>query len=122
VALINSGMGAGLLFLNDIKSIEGDRKLGLQSMTVALGARKTLTVSFLIIGICEIALFILALLGGHLWATAFILLALVVPIHSQIQLYREPNHENFKRYMLASNGFAVLLQLLGAFLAGGYLG
>lgn len=120
LALINSALAAGLLFLNDIKSIEGDRKLGLQSMTVALGARRTLLVSYLIIGICEILLLILALLAGHLWATIFVALAILVPIVSQVQLYRNPTHKNFLRYIVASNPFVVLIQFASAFIVGGY--
>jgi chlorophyll synthase len=122
LALINSAIAAGLLFLNDIKSIEGDRRLGLRSMTVALGERRTLLVAFLIIGLGKLALLALALAGGHLWATGVVVLAIVVPLASQLRLYREPTHENFKRYMLASNPFVVLIQVLSAFIAGGYFG
>jgi bacteriochlorophyll/chlorophyll synthetase len=120
LALINSALAAGLLFLNDIKSIEGDRKLGLQSMTVALGARRTLLVSYVIIGVCELLLLILALLAGHLWATIFVALAILVPIVSQVQLYRNPTHKNFLRYIVASNPFVVLIQFASAFIVGGY--
>ncbi|MEI7770372.1 MAG: (bacterio)chlorophyll synthase [Chloroflexales bacterium] len=120
LALINSALAAGLLFLNDIKSIEGDRQLGLRSMTVAFGARRTLLIAYLIIGICELLLLALALLAGHLWATAILTLALLVPIASQVKLYREPTHTNFKRYILASNPFVLLIQFISAFIIGGY--
>ncbi len=121
LALINSAIAAGLLFLNDIKSIEGDRKLGLHSMTVAFGARRTLLISYLIIGVCELMLLTMALLAGHLWATAVLALALLIPIMSQIQLYREPTHKNFKRYIIASNPFVLLIQFMSAFIIGGYV-
>ncbi|PDW03495.1 (bacterio)chlorophyll synthase [Candidatus Viridilinea mediisalina] len=121
LALINSTLAAGLLFLNDIKSIEGDRKLGLQSMTVALGARRTLIISYLIIGICQLMLLLLALIAGHLWAIIVMVLALVVPLLSQIRLYREPNHRNFQIYILVSNPFVVFIQFASAFIVGGYL-
>ncbi|NTV64910.1 MAG: UbiA family prenyltransferase, partial [Oscillochloris sp.] len=68
LALINSALAAGLLFLNDIKSIEGDRQLGLKSLTVTLGVRRTLIVAFAIIALCEVAMLALAVLGGYLWA------------------------------------------------------
>jgi chlorophyll synthase/bacteriochlorophyll c synthase len=122
LALINSALAAGLLFLNDIKSIEGDRTLGLRSMTVAIGARRTLLVSYLIIGICELMLLALALLAGHLWATIVLALALLIPIVSQVKLYREPTHENFKRYIIASNPFVLLIQFISACIVGGYFG
>ncbi|MEI7642767.1 MAG: (bacterio)chlorophyll synthase [Chloroflexales bacterium] len=121
LALINSALAAGLLFLNDIKSIEGDRQLGLRSMTVAFGARRTLLVSYLIIGVCELMLLALALMAGHVWATVVLALALLIPIVSQVQLYREPTHKNFKRYIIASNPFVLLIQFMSAFIVGGYL-
>ncbi len=122
LALINSALAAGLLFLNDIKSIEGDRKLGLRSMTVAFGARRTLLISYAIIGICELLLLALSLMAGHLWATVVLALALLIPIMSQVQLYRDPTHTNFKRYIIASNPFVLLIQFMSAFIVGGYIG
>ncbi|MBP1466513.1 UbiA family prenyltransferase [Candidatus Chloroploca sp. M-50] len=122
LAIINSALAAGLLFLNDIKSIEGDRKHGLQSMTVAFGARRTLLVSYAIIGICELMLLALALMSGHLWAAAIAALALIVPLNSQVRLYREPTHKNFLRYIVASNPFILLIQFVSALIVGGYFG
>ncbi len=120
VALINGSLAAGLLYLNDIKSIEGDRQLGLQSMTVVLGARRTLVVSYLVIGLSEILLLILALALGFTWLIIFVVLALLVPIYTQVRLYQEPTHENFKRYLLVSNPFVLLIQFISAFVVGGY--
>lgn len=122
LALISSAMAAGLLFLNDIKSIEGDRQLGMQSMTVAFGARRTLLVAYLIIDFCELLLLGLALLTGNVWATALVALALLIPIISQVQLYQNPTHRNFQRYIIASNPFVVLLQIASALIVGGYIG
>lgn len=122
VSFVNGSLASGLLLLNDIKSIEGDRQLGLQSMTVALGVRRTLLVSYMVISASELVLLALALLTGHLWFTGFVLLALLVPIYSQIRLYREPSHKNFLRYMLASNPFVLLIQFISAFIVGGYFG
>jgi hypothetical protein len=65
-------------------------------------------------------LLILALLAGHLWATIFVALAILVPIVSQVQLYRNPTHKNFLRYIVASNPFVVLIQFASAFIVGGY--
>ncbi|NTV63454.1 MAG: UbiA family prenyltransferase [Oscillochloris sp.] len=122
LAFISSVMAAGLLFLNDIKSIEGDRQLGLQSMTVAFGAQRTLLVAYLIIGFGELLLLALALLAGHIWAIALVSLALIIPIVSQVQLYRNPTHKNFQRYIIASNPLVVLLQIVSALMVGGYFG
>ena len=122
LALISSAMAAGLLFLNDIKSIEGDRQLGLRSMTVAFGARRTLLVAYAIIGSCELLLLALALLAGHMWATILVASALLIPLISQVQLYRNPTHRNFQSYIIASNPLVVLLQAISALVVGGYLG
>ncbi|NTU80701.1 MAG: UbiA family prenyltransferase [Chloroflexales bacterium] len=122
VALINGVLGIGLLWLNDIKSIEGDRQLGLQSMTVALGARRTLIISFLVIGAAEVALLGLALLMGYRWGAAVGVLALLVPVYWQVRLYQEPTHVNFQHYMLVSNPFVLVIQVTSALVVGGYLG
>lgn len=122
VALINGGLAAGLLFLNDIKSVEGDRKLGLKSLTVAIGVQRTLIVAYATINGFEAMLMILAWMWGQYWVAAFILLALVVPIYNQIKLYREPNQQNYVRYLLASNPFVALIQIVSGFLVGGYFG
>ncbi|NTW00124.1 MAG: UbiA family prenyltransferase [Oscillochloris sp.] len=122
VAVINGGLTAGLLFLNDIKSVEGDRQHGLQSLAVAIGVKQALLVAYAVITICEILLMILALVWGHYWVAAFIFFALVAPIYSQVKLYRDPNHKNFLRYLVASNPFVALIQFVSAFLVGGYFG
>ncbi len=122
LALINSALATGLLFLNDIKSVEGDRQLGLKSLTVALGVRKTLIVAYVIIDLCLVAMLVLALWGGYLWAAGFVALALLAPIPFQIRLYREPNRTNFKYFLLVNNPFVFVLELFSAFIVGGYFG
>lgn len=122
VALINGGLAAGLLFLNDIKSVEGDRLHGLQSLPVAIGVQKTLVIAYAVVNGCEALLLVLALLWGQYWVAGFILLALVAPIYNQIRLYREPSQKNYVRYLLASNPFVALIQFVSAFLVGGYFG
>ncbi len=122
VALINGMMVAGILFLNDIKSVEGDRIHGLKSLTVTLGVRRAVLVSYAIINTSQALLMILALVYGHWWVAGFILLALIVPIYSQIQLYREPSHKNFMRYNLIGNPFVSVIQIVSGLVVGGYFG
>jgi chlorophyll synthase/bacteriochlorophyll c synthase len=122
VAVINGGLTAGLLLLNDIKSVEGDRQHGLQSLAVAIGVKQALLVAYIVINSCEALLMVLAIVWGDFWVAAFILFALVAPIYSQVKLYQEPNHKNFLRYLIASNPFVALIQLVSAFLVGGYFG
>lgn len=121
-AWINGGLATGLIFLNDIKSVEGDRQHGMKSLAVALGLKKTLLVSYGLIGFLELLFLILALIWGHPWIAAFVFVGLVVPIYSQIKLYQEPTHKNFLRYLVASNPFIASIQVLSAFVVGGYFG
>jgi chlorophyll/bacteriochlorophyll a synthase len=122
VAWTNGALAAGLLFLNDIKSVEGDRLHGLQSLAVAIGVQRTLIVAYATINAAELLLMLLAILWGQYWVAAFIVLAIIVPIYNQIKLYREPSQRNYVRYLLASNPFVALIQFVSAFLVGGYFG
>lgn len=120
-AIINGGLGMGILLLNDIKSIDGDRQLGMQSITVAMGLKKALLAAFGVINGFLMALILLSLLWGHNGVAAFTVLALVVPLYAQVKLYRNPTYENFKRYLLASNPFILLIQIVTALVVGGYI-
>lgn len=120
VALFNSAIVAGMLFLNDIKSVEGDRLHGLQSLTVVMGVRKALIVAYATINLSEALLMVLAIIWGYYWVAAFMLLAIVFPIRNQISLYREPSQKNFLRYLIASNPFVAIIQFVSAFMVGGY--
>jgi len=122
VAVINGGLTAGMLLLNDIKSVEGDRQHGLQSLAVAVGVKPALIIAYGVINACEALLMVLALIWGNYWVAAFIFFALAAPIYSQVKLYQDPNHKNFMRYLIASNPFVALIQLVSAFLVGGYFG
>ncbi|NTV65047.1 MAG: UbiA family prenyltransferase [Oscillochloris sp.] len=122
VAMINGGLTAGLLVLNDIKSVEGDRQHGLQSLAVAIGVKPALLVAYTVINLCEALFMVLALIWSSYWIAAFIFFAIVAPIYSQVKLYSEPNHKNFMRYLIATNPFVALIQIVSAFLVGGYFG
>ncbi|WP_174842871.1 (bacterio)chlorophyll synthase [Candidatus Oscillochloris fontis] len=122
VAMINGGLTAGMLVLNDIKSVEGDRQHGLQSLAVAIGVQPALLVAYTIINLCEILFLVLAVIWGNYWVAAFIAFAVIAPIYSQIKLYGDPSHKNFMRYLIATNPFVALIQIVSAFLVGGYFG
>lgn len=122
VAWINGSIASGMLFLNDIKSVEGDRLHGLQSLTVVIGVQKTLIIAFATINLSQALLMGLAFFWGYYWVAAFILLAIVAPIRNQVQLYHEPNQKNYLRYLVTSNPFVVLIQVVSALMVGGYFG
>ncbi|PDW04109.1 (bacterio)chlorophyll synthase [Candidatus Viridilinea mediisalina] len=120
VAVINGTIAAGMLFLNDIKSVEGDRRLGLKSLPVVIGLRPTLIIAYTTIGISQVLLVVLAFIWGYYWAVGFFLLSIIAPIYSQVQLYQDPSQRNYIRYLVASNPFMVLTQVVSAFIVGGY--
>ncbi len=122
IAIIHGLLATGLLFLNDIKSTKGDQQHGLSSLMVALGVKPALLVSFGVINVSELMLMILMVVWDYVLMAGFVLVALVVPIYSQVKLYREPSHQNFLRYILASNGFMVAIQCMSALIVGGYFG
>jgi chlorophyll synthase/bacteriochlorophyll c synthase len=122
VALINGVLVSGLLFLNDIKSIEGDRLHGLTSLTVKLGLKRAVLVAYTIINGSQIALLLLVLLQGHVAIAGIMLLMLIIPVSAQIQLYQKPSHNHFLRYNMISNPFVALIQILSALVVGGYFG
>jgi chlorophyll synthase len=121
-AFLNGGIASGLLFLNDIKSVEGDRQLGMNSLTVTFGVKRALIIAFAVITLFELGLLIATVVWGHLWVAGFIFLSMVVPLYSQIKLYRDPTHDNFKRYIIASNPFVLFIQIISALVVGGYFG
>ncbi|NTU79706.1 MAG: UbiA family prenyltransferase [Chloroflexales bacterium] len=120
VAWCHGAVAAGMLFLNDIKSVEGDRQHGLMSLPVVIGVHKTLIIAYLTVNLAQALLLILALYHGHFVIAGIILIALVVPIYNQTRLYQEPTQKNYVRYMLSSNLFVALIQVLSGFMVGGY--
>jgi len=120
VATVNGGIAVGLLFLNDIKSVEGDRKLGLKSLTVELGIHRTLLISYAVINLSLVALLLVALFWGNLWVTGVVFLALLVQAFTQVKLYQSPTHHSFKHYILSNNAFVIVVQFISAFVVGGY--
>lgn len=122
VAILHGILTTGMLVLNDIKSVEGDRQHGLMSLAVALGVHKALIAAYALINVAQALLCILALTGRHYGVAAFIGIAIIVPIYSQIMLYKEPSQKNYIRYLIATNPFAAAIQILSAFMVGGYFG
>ncbi len=134
MALINAFVAIGLIFLNDFKSIEGDRAQGLKSLPVMIGVRNTYLVAFLIIDI-PLLLFVYLMRSWNFdvmfWVSLLSLLLIVV---MQVALYRDPEdgamaldaavqqtglknvvgkssdkaHRAYLRYLVVNNGLYVL--------------
>ncbi|GAC1415517.1 MAG: chlorophyll synthase ChlG [Candidatus Velthaea sp.] len=80
----------GLMTLNDFKSIEGDRRLGLRSIPAMLGERRALLVAFAFIDIFQIAA--IAYVAAHaMWLAAGVMMLLfAVQIPMQRRLAGDP--------------------------------
>ena len=80
----------GLMTLNDFKSLEGDRALGLRSIPVMLGERKALGQALTFINLFQ-ALAMAYVLGNGQWIAAAVMnLLLVVQLPMQRKLARDP--------------------------------
>jgi len=121
VALVNALIAAGLLIMNDLKSIDGDRELGLRTLPVLYGAQGALRISFLLINISQVFYAIYLFATGHLWIGILQVLALAVQVNAQRALYAKPTHNQYKIYLLTGNGLITLVALLSALSFGGYL-
>jgi chlorophyll synthase/bacteriochlorophyll c synthase len=120
VAFVNAFVASGLLIMNDLKSIEGDRALGLRTLPVMYGAKKALMIAFGLIDLSQLAFAIYLLAIGHYWLALLQLTVLVLQIMAQRPLYRNPTHEQYKAYLLAGNGLIAVVALLSAISFGGY--
>ncbi len=134
MAVINACVAVGLIFLNDFKSIEGDRAQGLKSLPVMIGVRNTYLVAFLTID-APLLLFVYLMRAWGFdvmfWLSLLSLLLIVV---MQVTLYRDPEdgamaldaavqqtglknvvgkssdkaHRAYLRYLVVNNGLYVL--------------
>ncbi len=120
LSIVSAAIAVGLLIMNDLKSIEGDRALGLRTLPVTMGAQGALIVAYLFIDISQIAFNLFLFATGHYWLGGLQVVALLVQFNAQRSLYRNPTHNQFKRYLLAGNGFILLIALLAALSFAGY--
>ncbi|MEI7555976.1 (bacterio)chlorophyll synthase [Candidatus Chlorohelix sp.] len=120
-ALVNVFVSTGLLILNDIKSIEGDRKLGLRTLPVNYGVHNALKISYAFIDVSQLFFAIYLIATGHLWIGILQVVALLVQFKAQRDLYATPNHSQYKKYLLTGNGLITVIPLLAALSFGGYL-
>jgi bacteriochlorophyll c synthase len=134
MALINAMIAVGLIFLNDFKSIEGDRAQGMKSLPVMIGVRGTYLVSFLIIDIA-FAMFVYWMrMWDFTWLFYVSLFSLILIMVMQVILYLDPEdgaaaldgavqktglrnvvgksdaktHKSFLRYLVVNNGLYVI--------------
>ena len=121
LTLIYSFAGLGIAVVNDFKSVEGDRSLGLKSLPVMFGVGGAAWISVLMIDTFQIGIAgYLISLNENLYAT--ILLLLVIPqITFQDMYFLRSPLENDVKYQASAQPFLVLGMLVAG-LAFGHAG
>ncbi|MCL1465881.1 chlorophyll synthase ChlG [Argonema galeatum] len=118
LTLLYSLAGLGIAIVNDFKSVEGDRELGLQSLPVMFGVSTAAWICVLMIDIFQgaIAAYLIAI-HQNLYAT--ILLLLVIPQITFQDMYflRDPLKNDVK-YQASAQPFLVLGMLVAGLALG----
>lgn len=112
LTLIYSMAGLGIAVVNDFKSVEGDRALGLKSLPVMFGVEKAAWICVIMIDVFQ------AGIAGYLFYIheniyAWILIGLIIPqiIFQKIYFLPDPLHNDVK-YQASAQPFLVLGMLV----------
>ncbi|MEY3870518.1 MAG: chlorophyll synthase ChlG [Microcoleaceae cyanobacterium] len=118
LTLFYSLSGLGIAIVNDFKSVEGDRQLGLKSLPVMFGVDKAAWICVLMIDVFQIAIGLyLITIHQNLYAT--ILLLFVIPqITFQDMYFLRNPLENDVKYQASAQPFLVLGMLVAAIALG----
>ena len=118
LTLAYSLAGLGIAVVNDFKSVEGDKALGLQSLPVVFGVRKASWISAAMIDIFQIGMVVaLVVLGQHLAAVLLTLLIIPQITFQDIWLLRDPVLFDVK-YQASAQPFLVIGMLVTALALG----
>ncbi|MEM8545078.1 MAG: chlorophyll synthase ChlG [Cyanobacteria bacterium P01_H01_bin.119] len=118
LTLFYSLAGLGIAVVNDFKSIEGDRQLGLQSLPVMFGITTAAWICVLMIDVFQggIAAY---LMGIHQNLYAVLLILLIIPqITFQDMYFLRAPLENDVKYQASAQPFLVLGMLVAALALG----
>lgn len=111
LTLFYSFAGLGIAIVNDFKSVEGDRRLGLKSLPVQFGITGAAWICVLMIDVFQVGVLAYLLWSGK-WAYAGILGALILPqVFFQRQLLADPIANDVK-YQASSQPFLVIGMLV----------
>ena len=118
LTLAYSLAGLGIAVVNDFKSVEGDRELGLQSLPVVFGIQRASWISAGMIDVFQIAMVVaLVLLGQHFAAVLLTLLIIPQITFQDIWLLRDPVAFDVK-YQASAQPFLVIGMLVTALALG----
>jgi chlorophyll/bacteriochlorophyll a synthase len=112
LTLIYSMAGLGIAVVNDFKSVEGDRQLGLKSLPVMFGISTAAWICVLAIDIFQmgIAAYLVSI-GENLYATILIFLVIPQIVFQDMYFLRDPLKNDVK-YQASAQPFLVLGMLL----------
>ena len=118
LTLAYSLAGLGIAVVNDFKSVDGDRELGLQSLPVVFGIERASWISAGMIDVFQIAMVVaLVLLGQHFAAVLLTLLIIPQITFQDIWLLRDPVAFDVK-YQASAQPFLVIGMLVTALALG----
>ncbi|MFS6825988.1 chlorophyll synthase ChlG [Cyanobium sp. ATX 6F1] len=118
LTLAYSLAGLGIAVVNDFKSVEGDRALGLQSLPVVFGIQRASWISAGMINVFQLAMVgVLIAIGQHFAAVLLVLLIVPQMTFQDIWLLRDPVAFDVK-YQASAQPFLVLGMLVTALAIG----
>ncbi len=118
LTLAYSLAGLGIAVINDFKSVEGDKALGLQSLPVAFGIKNASFISAGMIDIFQIAMVVVLIsIGQHLASVILVLLIIPQITFQDIWLLRDPLKFDVK-YQASAQPFLILGMLVTALAIG----
>ena len=118
LTLAYSLAGLGIAVVNDFKSVEGDRALGLASLPVVFGIRRASWISAAMIDLFQLLMVaVLIAVGQHLAAVILVLLVLPQMVFQDIWLLRDPIAYDVN-YQASAQPFLVLGMLVTALAIG----
>jgi chlorophyll synthase len=118
ITLIYSFAGLGIAVVNDFKSVEGDRQLGLQSLPVMFGVEKAALISATMIDVFQIAIAVyLVTVGEKLLASLLVLLVIPQITFQDMYFLRNPL-ENDVKYQASAQPFLVIGMLVAGIAMG----
>jgi len=118
LTLAYSLAGLGIAVVNDFKSVEGDRALGLRSLPVVFGIERASWISAAMIDIFQLAMVVVLIaIGQHFAAVMLVLLIVPQMTFQDLWLLRDPVAFDVK-YQASAQPFLVLGMLVTALAIG----
>jgi len=118
LTLAYSLSGLGIAVINDFKSVEGDSKLGLDSLPVIFGIKNASRISAGLIDIFQLAMVVvLIIIGQHLASVILVLLIIPQITFQEMWLLRDPLKFDVK-YQASAQPFLITGMLVTALAIG----